>query len=167
MVLPSYRAWLCCGVKTAVTGSVEDTLEPAANKSRFQSRYELLVQYLLYRADLESFLLTVFWPVNLEYISPIRATIEQPLISLTASLHLFMNFQDEWILLSLSLSLLHARSLSLSLDLMICWLVWHGALARTSSLYKCWQGWPKDVPDGTTHMQFALWPGRLMNRCES
>lgn len=112
MVLPSYRAWLCCGVKTAVTGRVEDTLEPAANKSRFQSRYELLVQYLLYRADLESFLLTVFWPVNLEYISPIRATIEQPLISLTASLHLFMNFQDEWILLSLSL--LHARSLSLS-----------------------------------------------------
>lgn len=121
MVLPSYRAWLCCGVKTAVTGSVEDTLEPAANKSRFQSRYELLVQYLLYRADLESFLLTVFWPVNLEYISPIRATIEQPLISLTASLHLFMNFQDERILLSLSLSL--ACSLSLSLDLMICWLV--------------------------------------------
>lgn len=82
-------------MKTAVTGSVEDTLEPAANKSRFQSRYELLVQYLLYRVDLESFLLTVFWPVNLEYISPIRATIEQPLISLTASLHLFMNFQDE------------------------------------------------------------------------
>lgn len=152
MVLPSYRAWLCCGVKTAVTGSVEDTLEPAANKSRFQSRYELLVQYLLCRADLESFLLTVFWPVNLEYISPIRATIEQLLISLTASLHLFMNSQDEWILLSLSL--LHARSLSL--DLMICWLVWHGALARTSSLYKCWQEWPKDVPDGTTHMHLHL-----------
>lgn len=120
MVLPSYRAWLCCGVKTAVTGSVEDTLEPAANKSRFQSRYELLVQYLLYRADLESFLLTVFWPVNLEYISPIRATIEQPLISLTASLHLFMNFQDERILLSLSLSCMLALSLSRLDDLLAC-----------------------------------------------
>lgn len=161
MVLPSYRAWLCCGVKTAVTGSVEDTLEPAANKSRFQSRYELLVQYLLYRADLESFLLTVFWPVNLEYISCYNRAAINFTYCLTTSFYEFSG----WMNTALSLSL--ACSLSLSLDLMICWLVWHGALARTSSLYKCWQGWPKDVPDGTTHMQFALWPGRLMNPCES
>lgn len=50
-----------------------------------------------------------------------------------------------------------------SLDFMICWLVWHKALARMSSLYKCWQEWSRDVPDGMAHMQFALWPGRLMN----
>lgn len=110
MVLPSYRAWLCCGVKTAVTGSVEDTLEPAANKSRFQSRYELLVQYLLYRADLESFLLTVFWPVNLEYISCYNRAAINFTYCLTTSFYEFSG----WMNTALSLSLLHARSLSLS-----------------------------------------------------
>lgn len=112
MVLPSYRAWLCCGVKTAVTGSVEDTLEPAANKSRFQSRYELLVQYLLYRADLV-FLVNCFlasqFRIHFTHSCYNRAAINFT-YCLTTSFYEFSG----WMNTALSLSLLHARSLSLS-----------------------------------------------------
>lgn len=91
---------------------------------------------------------------------------QQKLITFPASLHLFIDVQHE--------RLTHFFSLDFMISHHTFIVIYIFLMARRSdkntslpllffSFNKCWQQWSREAPDGAVHMQFALWPGRLMN----
>ena len=144
MVLPCYWAWLSDVVKPPPTkswGQIKTNLDFNANVGYLHNIYTPLTSFKL-------ILVNCFQ----------RNELGWEILPHSAEIHLISCITTPFYEFSAWLN-----NTFFSLDFMICWLVWHEALARMSSLYKCWQQWSRDVPDGTAHMQSALWPGRLMN----